>query len=392
MEIKVATARVESPGQLAGLSGQLEAGLGGASAAFVLLFASVEHDLQTCIRTVQGSFPGAVVAGTSTAGEFSGSEEGKGAVTAFALGGDGVRARGAMAGGLSSDPSRAVSQAIPQAPPDPERPHRSAILLVDPLTGKVEEAVQRVAEALGDDVTLAGGAAADDITFDRTQVGVGGTCRSDALVVVLLDTVRAPSVGVMHGHMPITDWMQVTRAEGARLMEIDGKPAYLVWKDAVRKKLAAAGVDVDALSPSEAATHLLHYEFGIPADRGEVRIRAPLTVEAGDSIGLACAVAEGVKIRVMESSVSSQALSAQQAAFRARQGLGRAKISGALVFDCICRKLIMGERFVDALRSIQDSLWSCPIAGFKTYGEIARIPGEKAIFHQTTSVVMAFPE
>jgi hypothetical protein len=31
------------------------------------------------------------------------------------------------------------------------------------------------------------------------------------------------------------------------------------------------------------------------------------------------------------------------------------------------------------------------MAGFKTYGEIARIKGEAANFHQTTSVVLAFP-
>lgn len=84
--------------------------------------------------------------------------------------------------------------------------------------------------------------------------------------------------------------------------------------------------------------------------------------------------------------------SAREAARRARLQLGDSHVAGALVFDCICRKLILGEQFSDAVRRISRELGDAPLAGFETYGEIALDVGEMSGFHNTTSVVLAFPE
>jgi methyl-accepting chemotaxis protein len=59
------------------------------------------------------------------------------------------------------------------------------------------------------------------------------------------------------------------------------------------------------------------------------------------------------------------------------------------VFDCICRNLILGDRFADAVRAIADELGGAPVAGFETYGEIALCEGDLSGFHNTTSVVLA---
>jgi methyl-accepting chemotaxis protein len=63
-----------------------------------------------------------------------------------------------------------------------------------------------------------------------------------------------------------------------------------------------------------------------------------------------------------------------------------------VVFDCICRNLILGERFGTAVRAISEELGNVPIAGFETYGEIALDVGDMSGFHNTTSVVLTFPE
>ena len=63
-----------------------------------------------------------------------------------------------------------------------------------------------------------------------------------------------------------------------------------------------------------------------------------------------------------------------------------------MVFDCICRRLILDARFEEAVLSIGETLGGVPLAGFETYGEIAMRVGDLSGFHNTTSVVVAFPE
>jgi methyl-accepting chemotaxis protein len=61
------------------------------------------------------------------------------------------------------------------------------------------------------------------------------------------------------------------------------------------------------------------------------------------------------------------------------------------VFDCICRSLILGPDFMRAVRAMSSELGEVPLAGFETYGEIALDVGDMSGFHNTTSVVLAFP-
>ncbi len=97
-------------------------------------------------------------------------------------------------------------------------------------------------------------------------------------------------------------------------------------------------------------------------------------------------------IRITESVAARQIESAREAARRARRQLGESRAAGAIVFDCICRNLILGDDFSRAVRGISEELGGARIAGFETYGEIALDVGDMSGFHNTTSVVLAFPE
>jgi methyl-accepting chemotaxis protein len=66
-------------------------------------------------------------------------------------------------------------------------------------------------------------------------------------------------------------------------------------------------------------------------------------------------------------------------------------VAGALVFDCICRNLILGAEFTRAVKGMAEELGHVPVAGFETYGEIALAAGDMSGFHNPTSVVLAFP-
>jgi hypothetical protein len=53
--------------------------------------------------------------------------------------------------------------------------------------------------------------------------------------------------------------------------------------------------------------------------------------------------------------------------------------------------LILGSEFHTAVKGISEELGGAPLAGYETYGEIALAAGDMSGFHNTTTVVLAFP-
>jgi methyl-accepting chemotaxis protein len=376
-----------------------KADLGERAPALVFVFASAPHSLPEVSRGVADAFPAATVVGASSSGEFVAPLAGKGAVVTIAVVGD-VKVYAALAEGLSADVEAAVDHcvaAVPNVKKADEYPHRTAIVLLDALSGRGEEAALLTAAMLGPNTLLAGGAAADDLQMVKTTVALGGRSASDALVVAVIASREPLGVGVSHGHAALSAPMKVTKAEGSLLQELDGRPAWDAWKDAIREHAKAQGHDVDALAPSEEGAFLLRYEVGLSTGRGGtgLKVRAPLSRE-GTALRLACGVPEGALVRVTESTPLRQIESAAQAARLARQNLapqpdGTRSVAGAVVFDCVCRALILDHAFADAVSAMAQELGGAPVGGWETYGEIAMNEGDLSGFHNTTSVVLAFP-
>ena len=263
-------------------------------------------------------------------------------------------------------------------------------MLLDPLTGRGEEAVLIAGALLGADVPLAGGASGDDLHMKQTHVACGTASESDAVVLAVLHSRSPFGLGVSHGHQPLSGSLKVTRASGSTVFEINGRPAWDVWAEQTRASAGKRGVDPDKLAEDEVGAYLLRYEAGLPTG-AELKIRAPLSRSADGSLGFACAVPEGAELRITESVPEAQIESARRAAKQARERAG-SKLAGAIVFDCICRNLILGDRFGEAVDSISRELGGVPLAGFETYGEIALAAGDMSGFHNTTTVVLAIPE
>jgi hypothetical protein len=86
----------------------------------------------------------------------------------------------------------------------------------------------------------------------------------------------------------------------------------------------------------------------------------------------------------------SSVLEATDAACQdALDALGDAPALGLLAFDCIARRGVLGD---DGIRNEVERVAAqgggAPVAGFYTYGEIARIRGING-FHNQTLVVLA---
>lgn len=374
----------------------LDAKLGGRQPAMIVAFSSIRHPLAPTLAGLAARYPSAVVLGSSTAGEFTESATQKGGVVAFALAGD-FKIFGGYAHGLSSDVEGAVSSAIEGLPTELDGyPHTTAIVLLDPLSGVGEEASLLLSAALGDDVALVGGAAGDDVTMTRTEVGFGASAGSDALAVAIVHSKTPLGIGIAHGHAPLVGAKSahaVTKAVGNVVEQLDGRPAWDVWHEETRERARELGIVSDDMTAEQQGAYLLRFEGGLETgSAGEARfkVRAPLARRADGALTFACGVPEGSMLHITESTPEGQIDSARRAAALARRGLGGRKVAGALVFDCICRNLILGEQFQQAVAAISDELGAAPLAGFETYGEIGLQSGALSGFHNTTSVVVAF--
>lgn len=391
-KIATAAARGDATTAARQLVDMLRDRLAGRAPALVAVFPSTKQPLAEVARVLVDAFPDAVVVGASTAGEFTETGDAKGTVVAFALAGE-IAVHAGIGHGLGASPEGAVADALASLPPRPADRHRAAIVLLDPLSGSGAEAALIAAELLSRDghVPLAGGAAGDDLAMTETFVSLGGAASSDAIVLAVLDMTAPVGLGVFHGHEPLSPPLRVTRAEGNVVYEVDGRAAWAVWAEHTRAAATAEGVDVDTLEGDALGAFFLRYEAGLPSG-ASYTIRAPLARGADGSLVFAAAITEGATLRIMQSDGPRQVASAAVAARSAREQLAGRPIAGALVFDCICRNLILGDRFKDAIGAITSELGRVPLAGFETYAEIALDESDLSGFHNTTTVVLAFPE
>lgn len=392
MSTKVATAIAHgSSHEVAGiLSAAVKQQLGGESPQLVMLFASTKQPLSEIGPAIAREFGGSVLLGCSSAGEFVEEDEKAGSASIFAVSGD-FKVFAAMGTGLSTDLFAAVGSAVEALPQKVEGyDHQTAIILLDGLFGGGEEATLIAASMLGEGVPLAGGAAGDDLNMKQTFVAFGSQVENDALVIAKVFSKAPLGVGVAHGHVPLSSkGLRVTKAEGNIVYEIEGRRAWDVWVEETRERTKAAGIDPESLQGNDVIHYLGLYEGGLEVGE-EYKVRVPLTKGENGALIFACGIPTDTVLHIMESDGERQVQSAKKAAQRAKKNLGESRPAGAVVFDCTCRKLLLGSNFGTAVRTIAKEL-DGPLAGFEAYGEIALNIGDLSGYHNTTTVVLAFP-
>jgi methyl-accepting chemotaxis protein len=228
------------------------------------------------------------------------------------------------------------------------------------------------------------GAAGDDGAFKATHVGHAGTTATDAAVALHVFSKQPWGIGVDHGLRPTTDRMQVTRATKNVVHEIDGRPAFEVYRGHAAKR----GV---SLAPDSAGSFLIGNELGIYFFDKLHRARAPLAVGPDGSLTCAGEIPQGASVCILDGEPDSMVAAAGRAAQEARKSLGGGDAAAVLLFDCVCRGMILDGQFAREIEAVRTAFPGVPVAGFLTYGEIARFKGHMDGWHNTTAVVAAIP-
>lgn len=373
----------ELEGALAGRHAVGDALAGGVTPKLILLFCSPAYDIDEVLSGVAEVAGDAPLIGCSTAGEIGTDGPGEHGVVALALGGAGFTAS-TRAATDAADDLRAAGADVAQCMDHiGDRRYRTLILLTDGLAGDQQEVVRGAYGVLGATVPLVGGCAGDDLEMQRTVVMHGRERLDDAVVAAALGSDAPFGIGVRHGWRKVGEPMLVTGSSSNRVETLNDQPALDVY---LRQLGAPPEVADDASSLARfAQTHPL----GLSRRSGEeVRFVAGADLE-DRSLSCIAEVPQGALVWIMEGDAQSVLDATDSACTAALAPLeGRPPVA-MVAFDCIARRGVLGETGIRReIKRIAAQSAGAPVAGFYTYGEIARTHGTGG-FHNQTLVVLA---
>ena len=371
---------------VAAVAGQAAAAsaLMGRRPALVMVFCSERYDLPALLAAIRRESGDAPLIGCSTAGEISATGASEASVVVTALGGPGFMIKTAIGKRASVDLRHAGAIAAGSMAGVSERANRVLLLLTDGLAGDQQQIVRGAYSVVGANVPLVGGCAGDDLKMQATHQLYGNSVLRDAVIGAAIGSDAPLGIGVRHGWRRVGEPMLVTRSANNRVYELDDQPALDAYLERLKAPLEAHA------SPSEFTNFAQTHPLGLDRRSGEDQVRFVAEADFADrSLGCIAEVPQGGLAWLMEGDADSVLAATDAACADALESLGGARPIGLLAFDCIARKGVLGNDGVaDEVARVARHAGGAPVAGFYTYGEIARTQGVSG-FHNQTLVILA---
>jgi len=349
----------------------------------VLAFGSVAA-LCSGADVLKQAFPGAHLAGCSTAGEIStqGVADGSLVVTAVAF--DHSRVVQVSTELSRMEESQAAGRRLAQGL---ELQGLKAIMFFGQGVQINGSAVLAgLTEVVGSGVLITGGLAGDGGAFAQTWVLTDAGASSSRLVCLgFYGEALHFSHGSYGGWSPFGPARKVTRAVNNVLFELDGESALDVYKrylGAHAKDLPASGLLFPFAMLGED-----HSERGL--------IRTILGVnEADGSLTLAGDIESGGYLKLMHASTDGLVGGAETAAQATLPLRGDGGAGLAMLVSCVGRKLVMGGRVEEEVEAVADVLGAgTTLTGFYSYGEISPFSKEvECKLHNQTMTITYLTE
>ena len=360
--------------------------LAGDEPGLVVLFLADDLDAESVLAAARKAAGDAVpIIGCTTAGEIGTNGAVDASVAVLALGGPGFQVATGVGtvdedGDLRSAAERAASCADGLTDAGE---HRVLLLLSDGLAGDQQEVVRGAYAAVGAAVPLVGGCAGDGLRMRQTRQLHADRVMTGAVVAAAIASDAPLGIGVEHGWRRVGEPMVVTAVDGNRVLRLDDAPALDVY-------IERLGAPAEAASSEEAFTrYAMTHPLGISRRSGEeVRFIAGADFDDRALVCIAQVPAGGL-CWIMEGDDQSVLGATDAACAEALAALDGRPALGVLAFDCIARRGVLGdEGIAQEIERIGEQVNGAPIAGFYTYGEIARVRGVSG-FHNQTLVVLA---
>jgi hypothetical protein len=283
-----------------------------------------------------------------------------------------------------SERPRAVGEAVARTLlPLPDTRHRIALLLSHSLHSDLQELIRGGYGVLGATVPMVGGGAGDNFGMVTSRQLLGQRVLQDSVVAACIGTDGPIGLSVRHGWHRYGSPVVVTGSAGTRVQTLDDRPALDVY---LERHGAPEGVADD---PAAFSAYVLTRPLAI-ARRGTVAIRNILGADpVARSLIVAACLPKGAAVWLARGDTDSLLAAAETACEDAIGQLHGVPPLALLVFDCVARRGALGEEGGAREReALVAHAGSAPLAGFYSYGEIARTRGVNG-YHNQTIVALA---
>jgi len=336
------------------------------------------------LAEIVAAYPGAIVAGCSTAGEICGDRVQDDTVVVTAL-----TWRTSWSEVASVRLDEAVSSeeagALLAARLPGHEALRHVIVFSDGLHVNGSALVQGLTRGLPSHLAITGGLSADGPRFEDTVVIVGGQAQSRVIVGVGL---YGPDLRIGYGSLGGWDAFGpvrlITRSRGNVLYELDGQSALDLYK----RYLGDQAADLPAsglLFPLSVRTR--------DAEKGVVRTILGVS-DTDDSMTFAGDIPEGAYAQLMRANFDRLIDGAVGAARISAAAIGSGSPECALLISCVGRKMVLQQRVEEEIEGVRDVVGAGTVlAGFYSYGEISPFtPTARCELHNQTMTITTLSE
>jgi small ligand-binding sensory domain FIST len=267
----------------------------GASANVLLIHSTVGHNFAPMLAAAAAACPKAIIVGCTGSGVIytHGVNESMRALAVMSIFGPEVAV--SFRDGINSSNGRDLANEAARELKG-KLAGINAILLYTPFTDiACDEILAGIESVFGREMPIAGGLAGDNVKFATSFLFHGQTVSEHAVVMIGLADPDLELLSIAHhGNRPIGSPLQVTAAEGNRIIELDGQPA---WPRVVERlglkpgttpvgaiPLAAFGVEIE---PAAHDSYDSAYTMLVPSRADEAGCaRVSATVAPGTSLQL----------------------------------------------------------------------------------------------------------
>ncbi len=249
-----------------------------------------------------------------------------------------------------------------------------------------EEIPKGIIEGFGNEVTVFGGMAGDDLALEAPLAFTNNKGSSNGLLALIIDEDNIDVRGIATcGWKPIGTTKTVTKSNGNIVYTIDDKPAL----DMVMKYL---GVEIDLDSNKEVVTNISsYYPLQLERENMSPVIRTAMFANKEDR-SLICAgnVPQGSRVR-FSLPPDFDAIDTVVKECESLKDENQQQADALIMFSCISRHLSFGLMMSEEIERVQQ-VWNAPMVGFFCYGEFGKSKTGKHEFHNNTCCVVALKE
>lgn len=336
----------------------------GKRADCAIVLASAIFNPEELLKAFKESLPGIPLVGCSTSGEILSSGPQSQSVIVLTMSSDSMKFTMVKTENISKDIKKSGVDLAQQVQKSGKA--KLAIIFSDPLAGNGTEFVRGMFSVLGATFPLVGGAAGDDMNFKKTYQFFGDQVLTGATVGLAASGDFQCSIGADHGWQHIGNSRTVTKASGTTLYELDGKPAFEIYKDYFGERAK----DFKSVLSLTAVT----YPLGMKVKGNEkIMIRVPLGIGDDGSIVCGAEVLTGSQIFMMLGTIQCATSAAKVLAEKMNSQIKKSA-GPKLVFlsNCVARKILLGDRGNAEIQAVRETFGPmAEVFGFYSYGQIA---------------------